>query len=185
MSEARFSPEGLPLSPIDEQDGWTEIKILTPVPAGLAGVLMNMFGAVWPETTIQNGGAQSSLTFRVPWGITEDQKLTDEVADSLRQDASGDHEPLTFLGFREGEAVFAPPEDLCLALGEFAHLIMSSHMGEQAINHLEWEVRTPEAPMYVLSISRSNGQTPLAMRKAAEAEVDRLKAILDKEGIEY
>lgn len=168
-----MAPEGLVVNPIDREDGWTEITILTPVPAGLAGVLMNMFGAVWPETTIENSN-RSTLTFRVPWGISEEQKLTDEVAARLREDASGDHEDLMFMGFREGEAIFTPPEELCRSLGEFAHLIMSSHMGEQAINHLEWQVTDGTNPMYVLSISRSDGQTPLAMRKAAERKAEDL-----------
>jgi hypothetical protein len=173
--------------PADEIKDWTPIRIEGPLPNMVAVALIQAIGNMWPEATIQgNASRHLALDMRVPPN-TQPEDLDQEFIDQIRKNVDEGHEDLEFLGFRDGWVAFAPPEELCLHLGNVAHSIFKSHEPD-AINHVEWEVKTgneADDPSYVLSISKSKGQTPLAMRKAAEAEVQRLKAILDMEGIEY
>lgn len=166
---------------------WTPIRIEAPLPLSVAGTLMQLIGAAWPEAVIDTRGSNRySLSMRVP--KTQPKEVTQEEIEQLFQES--DEDDGEFLGFRNENdsawVAFAPPEELCLKLGEIAHAIFAAHQPE-AVNHVEWEVRTgnePDDPKYVLSISTRKDRTPLAMRKAAEAEVDRLTALLEKHGID-
>ena len=178
------------LEQVGETENWTPIQIEGPLPMNVAGVLMQLIGRTWPEAVIR-GGTRYVLDMAVPAG-QEAKTVDDEFIEQMRKESEPAEFEGTFLGFREGELVFAPPEELQLALGNFAHVLMSTY--ENAINHLEWEVlagKDEDAPRYVLSISRSKEQTPLAMRKAAEAKLEeaekenkRLRRLLKKNGIE-
>lgn len=169
----------------EETKDWIPIQIEGPLPNMVALALIQAVGKMWPEAAI-NGKSHYALEFRVPPNV-EPEDLDQEFADAIRAGVDDDHEKVDFLGFREGYVAFAPPEELCLALGNVAHAIFKSHEPE-AVNHVEWTVLTgkePDDPKYVLSISVGKDKTPLAMRKKAEAEVERLKAILNQEGISY
>lgn len=158
---------------------WTSIQIRGPLPMGTAGALMQLIGSAWPEAMIETSD-NYALSMSIP--KSQAQTVDQEFIDTIRKSAhEADHEPMNFLGFRDGWVAFAPPEEMCLALGEVAHAIMV-RSDLEIVNHLEWTVLTgkePDDPSYVLSISRSREQTPLAMRKKAEAEVERLQAALN------
>lgn len=175
----------------DHKD-WTSIQIVGPLPMGIAGALMQLIGAAWPESMIESN-SRLALDMRVP--NKPAQSVDEEFIDQIRKGAEGEGHDASFLGFRDGWVAFAPPEELCLELGQVAHAIFTAH--QDAINHVEWVVTTgkeADAPRYVLSVSKSEGQTPLAMRKEAEAEVVRLKhheienerlwALLEEHGID-
>lgn len=177
--------------PEDDIEGWTAIRIEGPLPMGVAGVLLTTIGTLWPDAVIKPGkrndfGRDYALDMRIPPNAPA-QTLDEEFIEQMQKNATDD-DGSEFLGFDDdGWVAFAPPKELCLHLGNVAHGIMTAHEPE-AVNHVEWTIRTGDAhddPAYVLSISRSKGQTPLAMRQAAEAEVERLKAILDEKGIAY
>ena len=176
--------------PIKDIEGWIPIRIEGPLPMGVAGTLMTTIGHLWPDAVIKPGGKkygyrEYALDLRIP-PDTPAQTLDEEFIEQMQKETKDDGSD--FLGFDDdGWVAFAPPEELCLYLGSVAHAIMIAHEPE-AVNHVEWTIKTgnePEDPSYVLSISRSKAQTPLAMRKNAEAEIERLKAILDEKGIEY
>jgi len=164
---------------------WMPIRIESPLPLNVAGALMQMIGAAWPDAVIEPS-SRHALHMRIPHGPAEDldAEFLKRLAKSSEDDAEYEGQ---FLGFRdEGWLAFAPPEELCLDLGRVAHAIFSAHQ-PQAINHVEWEVKTGNAPddsQYVLSISVAEDRTPLAMRKQAEAKVERLTALLEKHGID-
>jgi hypothetical protein len=164
-------------------EDWEDIDITSALSLGTAGALMTAIGTMWPEAKIVTGGC--GLHMQIP--KKPSKALDEEFLSHFREERenSDTADDTKFLGFRDGWIAFAPPEQLCLHLGEVVHSILSAN--PEAVNHLEWEVRVgrePGDPSYVLSASRSKGQTPLAMRKAAEAEVERLRAILEKNGID-
>ena len=168
----------------DDKEDWTPIRIEAPIPLGVAGALMQAIGTIWPDSVIETderfGGNRYALNMRVPNKPPAD--LDQEFVDQLRKESSQGDGDFTFLGFREGWVAFAPPEELMLELGNIAHTILMAYP-EEVVNHLEWSVTTghdPDDPRYVLSISRSKEQTPLAMRKAAEEELATVKKDLAK-----
>lgn len=159
---------------VEGTEDWTPIRIQGPLPNTVAMGLIKAIGRMWPEAVIQ-GGSRYALDMRVPPANPED--LDQEFVDQIQKDHAAEHEELSFLGFRDGWVAFAPPEELCLELGNIAHAIFTANE-PAAINHVEWEVKTGDEPddaRYVLSVSKSEKQTPLAMRRAAEAEVARLE----------
>lgn len=179
-------PERVPEADIEN---WIPIRIEGPLPMGVAGILMSTIGRLWPDSVIKPGTSGGFREYALDMRIPPDapaQTLDEEYIEQMQKETKDNGSD--FLGFDDdGWVAFSPPEELCLHLGNVAHAIMTAHEPE-AVNHVEWGIRTGDAhddPAYVLSISRSSEQTPLAMRKAAEAEVERLKAILDEKGIEY
>lgn len=171
----------------DEEEAWTRIRINAPLPMGVAGALISMIGAAWPDSKMETHTSYS-LSFLIP--KKRPQNVDEEFLGLLGKQAT---EPETdgeflgeFLGWDGGMLAFAPPEELCLHLGNVAHAIMKSHE-PAAVNHVEWTILTgteEDDPSYVLSVSRSKQQTPLAMRLAAEKEVKRLSRLLRDHGID-
>lgn len=161
-------------------DEWTSIQIEGPLPMSVAGALMTTIGTMWPDARIMSNSG-SGLHMLIPKGQAA-QSVDEEFIEQIRKGAElAPEQDGDFLGFQDGWIAFAPPEELCLHLGSVAHAIMQGYP-QEITNHLEWTVRTgnePDDPQYVLSISRSKEQTPLAMRKEAEAEVERLGHALD------
>lgn len=162
---------------------WTSIRIAAPLPLNVAGALMQMIGTAWPEAVIQQS-ERNVLHMLVPpaRAADVDQEFLERLGKTT-EDVTAEAE---FLGFRDGWLALAPPEELQIHLGGVAHSIFTSHQPD-AINHVEWEVKTgnePDDAHYVLSISTRKERTPLAMRKQAEAEVERLKSLLESHGID-
>lgn len=185
-AEANLSTIGVERVPPEDTEDWTRIRIAGPLPMGLAGVLMSTIGNLWPEAVIETGSRSEgyALSMKVPNNPARD--LDEEFLAEMRKSGEGTTEDGEWLGFDDGWVAFSPPEDLCLHLGNVAHSIMSGYP-EEIINHLEWTILTGKErddPSYVLSISRSKEQTPLAMRKAAESEVERLRDLLERHGID-
>lgn len=179
--------------PESETEDWTPIRIEGPLPATVAGALMQMIGNAWPEAVIKGGSRHYALDMKIPPSQSA-KTVDDEFLEQMRKEVDDHGDDVTFLGFREGWVAFAPPEEMCLELGNIAHSILSRWEGDEPIvNHLEWEVKTgdePDDPRYVLSISRSKGQTPLAMRKQAEALLEqsqdsRKRYIKAVEGVKF
>ena len=171
----------------EDKSDWVPIIIEGPLPMGHAGALMQLIGAAWPAAIIDTdpgrGRYDRALCMRVPpsgartISKVEAQALAEE-ADRSNQET----EDATFLGFDQGSLLVAPPEDLCLALGEVGHALFSRTEG--AVNYVEWEIKTTGGDRYVLSVAKSKEQSPSSLKDVAEAEVNRLTAILDAHGIE-
>lgn len=164
---------------------WTSIRIAAPLPLNVAGSLMQMIGTAWPEAVIQQSERRNDgLHMLVPTKPPED--VDREFLEQLGKTTEDVTAEADFLGFHDGWVAFAPPEELCVELGRVAHAIFTAHQPE-AINHVEWGVKTgneSDDATYILSISTARDRTPLAMRKAAEAEVERLTSLLEKHGID-
>lgn len=174
----------------NDKENWTPIRIEAPLPLDLAGALMQLIGTAWPEAVVteSSGYRKFGLEMLVP--PRQKHKVTKREADAIRDETAPTDADATaeFLGFRwddEGHAwlSMAPPEDLCLYLGEIGHRIIEAYA--DAVNYLEWEIRTKDGDnRYVLSVARSKGQTPGALRKKAEAVVERLRALLEANNID-
>lgn len=176
----------------NETKDWTSIRIEAPLPLGVAGALMQLIGQAWPEAVIvpvdsNRWGEKYGLSMKVPPNKGA-RSLSHETTNEIRADVDDDAVAMNFLGFDiddESNAWLkvAPPEDLCLFLGEIGKRIIESN--EKAVNYIEWAIRTKDGDEYVLAVGRSKGQLPGALHKEAQAEVERLRALLDKHGIPH
>ena len=165
-----------------EHEGWHEITVATPLPMSVAGILMQLIGAAWPEAIIRptkkvRFGVEPVFTMLVP--PVSPQEVTPEEAQDIRAGA----EEAAFTGFRlddENHAWVgtAPPEELTLFLGEMAHRIFAEMGG---INYVEWQVRSRTGAFtghYTLTVTKEGGKTPHTLRKEAEEERDELRAAI-------
>lgn len=166
---------------------WTPIVIRGPLPMDVAGTLMTLIGTAYPSAVIDGSGEHLR-----GWGSAErafvllidPKERARTVSERAAAEAKVDAEdaPGDALGFTaENDAAIlhtSAPEDLCRILGGYAHHIFEAMAGD---NYIEWEVRhQPEGQAYysryVLSVARSKGQTPHALRTKAQGELDQLRA---------
>lgn len=171
----------------DPHADWHTIRVAGPLPMGVAGALMQLIGSAWPESVIDTSGrgdrrrprrvhyGQDALVMLVPPKAAK--RVTKKAAKAIRAEAEEAEETGELFGFDGGWVKIAPPEELGLYLGSVAKAMLDAH--EDAVNYVEWEVRDRESlERTVLSVARSKGQTPHALRMAAEAERDQVRALL-------
>lgn len=171
-----------------DKSDWVEINIEGPLPMGHAGALMQLIGAAWPNAVIQTdpgrGRRERALCMKVPpSGARTISKVEAQNLASQADRANEETEDSMFLGFDKGMLLTAPPEELCLALGEVGHALFSRTEG--AINYVEWEIKTSQGERYVLCVAKTEEQTPGSLKTKAEAEIERLKKLLDNAGVAY
>lgn len=173
--------------------GWAEIRVATPLPMEVAGTLMQLIGAAWPDAQVRTDRGRG--TFGDDYALTmlvdhrrRPKKVTKKAAQVIvgEQNATRDEADAAgvgdsdFLGFDDGWVSTSAPEELSKFLGGIAHQLIGHYEG--AVNYLEWEVHVqPEGEArasYVLSIARSKGQTPGALRTKAEEELADARAQL-------
>lgn len=171
--------------------GWTPIVVVGSMPMDVAGTLMTLIGSAWPSARIDTTGRH--LPYSTASGLVmlidpkeRPRHVTKKGARAIQQQharAEGE-ESAQFGRIKDGTLSLQAPEELMLHLGDVAHIICDNLAGE---NYIEWEVRAQpvDAPeqTYVLSIARSKGQTPHALRTRAEIELNavrvRVRALAD------
>lgn len=171
----------------EDLKGWHTIKVLSPLPLHVAGTIMQLVGAAWPQAVIAPGKekvggmfsrAESALTLMVP--PDDPLPVADEQAQAIKgQVESEGIDAGDFLGFRiddESKAwvSMAPPEELCRFLGSVAHQIFA--LTEGAVNFVEWEVHHVDGESYSLAIQKSGAKSPVTARAEVTAERDEIKA---------
>lgn len=170
----------------DEPDtsDWIPVVLVGSMPMDVAGTMMTLVGTAWPNAVIDTTGKH--LPYSTASGLVmlidpkqRPRKVSKAAARAIQQEhalAPGE-QAAQFLRLKDGTLSTEAPEELMLHLGDVAHVIFEHAAGD---NYIEWEVRAqpvdaPEA-RYVLSVARSKGQTPHAMRARAEAELEDLRA---------
>lgn len=161
------------------------LRIAYPIPLPVLGVLMQLLQAVWPDGHIDNTDPAYLKVHlvgrkaRVP-GRRTLQRLADETVPVDGGDAQQlvDDMDAHLAGFNpDGTAVIASSStEAQLMLGEWALRVLDDH--PDAINYVEWEVQGPDGRRVVLCAARSRGQTPAALREAADRRIAELEAEL-------
>lgn len=171
--------------------GWAEIRVETPLPMEVAGTLMQLIGTAWPDAQIRTDGGRMAFGGRALTMLVDHRRRPKKVtkkaakaivgqnADQADEAAAAGVGDAEFLGFDDGWVSMSAPEELQLHLASVCMHLLDGN--EDAVNYLEWEVRTratDDAPArsFVLSAARSKGQTPHALRTRAETELADLRA---------
>lgn len=113
----------------DDKADWTPIVIEGPLPMGVAGALMQLIGAAWPDAVIDTSGKHAPFARKASFVMLVDPRAKpkevapDEAAAIAEEAEPGpDGADATFNGFTEedGRLVMlgAGAEDLCLYLGQ-------------------------------------------------------------------
>lgn len=151
----------------------TQIEIKLPLPLDVAGTLMKLIGAAYPTSRVRPFGNSHMMmeidtAERVPEGDLDKflegfslDLMDPEVGESL----------LTQTGFS------APGW-----LANLAAQMMTAAIGD-APNYIEAGF-TLEAQNLVMSVARSEGQTPHELRLKADARVAQLEAALRERGVD-
>lgn len=152
----------------------TDVEIRLPLPLDLAGTLLNLIGAAYPKAQVRMSGSHMTVAIdpadRIPDGDLE--TYLESFTPSMLEPGVGE----TLLQ-RDGVSA---PEWLAHVLGEIAQAAL-----DNAPNYIEAPLRlTATSGEMVMTVARSEGQTPHALRMAAEARVSQLEDKLKDLGID-
>lgn len=165
-----------------------DIAVNGPIPLGIAGALMSMFGAVWPEGGIvaddsQRPSKHQGIVFRIP-GATPAVPLDAETAHQVRTDAdaadSDGANEATITDISEDGFRGQLPEDLSKTLGQLVIALFRSY---EDANYLSIPVTyRPEDggnwERYEIVVQHRGRATPHEKREEAEARVVELESEL-------
>lgn len=147
----------------------TVIDIKLPLPIDVVSTLMLLIGSAYPNATmVEQGRYDYRMGFKIPAG-SRAKKISKTAAAKMKQDAS------ELEGFEVTEAspngfAWATPERVANMLREVLETSFAEN--PDAANYLEWEVRSGDSKQhYLLTFCRSKGQSPHALRMAAEAKL--------------
>lgn len=159
------------------QDNKTAIRVGTPLPVDVFVTLGNLLELAYPGTTIQATPPKARWEDTYTEFIIDRSKRVEvspeQVADAVEE---SDGEDVEVIGFDDdGHVQFSTPDEASLALGHIA-ASMLDHSG--AVNYLEAEVRDAEGNRYVVCAARSKGQTPHALKTAAEEKLAEAEATI-------
>lgn len=151
-----------------------EIGIRTPLPLDVSSTIIRAIGAVYPGAKIRTDGRRNELTLLIPDAERNRQGRKRDIVKALVEPDEHTRDA-NFEGFDDGSVRFSTPEDASLALGTIAKAMLDA---DGTTNYLEASVHDEEGNTYVVCAARSSGQTPHALRLAAEARADRAESRL-------
>lgn len=154
------------------------------MPLDIASSLYTAIGTMYPSAQIKTDGAGfGDMVIVIDSDDRRPRMSKRALAAAKTTTEDPDNEP-DLVGWKDGAMVMSTPEELSLELGGLcAHLLAAA---DESVNYMEFQVRYDGKP-YVVAACRSVGQTPHALRRAAEkerdealAEVERLRAELEE-----
>lgn len=159
------------------------IRVTDPLPLQVAGTLMELIGAAWPDAQVEMSNLDSLSMLIDP--RPKPKRVSKKTATGLRtaQEEAAEGVPdARFHGFdADGKVRFAGlPEDVQRELGALVAFLLEEY---GAANYLEWRLTLPgegDVPDRTLVMTGcwSEEQTPHEVRKKIEAERDQLAALL-------
>lgn len=171
---------------------YSYIRLGVPLPADVFATLLMLIGKAWPDAAIISDPERAGVPreFWPRWSSGEQLIRVDTarrpkaVSKKAAQEAvaehaaeEGEYVPTTSGIGDDGWVKLSAPEELSHLLGAMCHRILEGTEG--VVNYLEWEVGDAETgTRTVVSAARSKGQTPHALRQAAEQSNDQLRAAL-------
>jgi hypothetical protein len=162
----------------------TDLTLTGSVPLDVAGTLMSLVGAAYPSTTVSSD--RNGLTFHIEDGDRSTDPDLFTKAAALRQEADEFSLETYLQHIGGGEVAVTLPQILAATLVGLAEGMFEEHSPD--VNYLETVVSSTTHPeqRWAVIVSRSAGRTPHELRTkaearadAAEAEVARLKALLE------
>lgn len=159
----------------------TPIDIGLPLPLEVAGTLMALVGAAYPDCVIDTTGARGNgLHIVIPAG-SRTRKVGKAEARKTRAVVEGEDGPSgnQFAGFSTGAdgkvaATLLSEDEVIHSLAAGALAILERHEAE---NYVEWTL-TSDGRSLAVSACWSESQTPHQLRLAAEARADAAEAEL-------
>jgi hypothetical protein len=160
----------------------TEIRIELPLPLDITGTLINVIGLTYPGAMIKDDGNDKGwrMDNRLVIDIPEDQRHKSakkaEKYQKVKAHLDGYADSLiTELGPKG--ASFALPEYMMKLLVQMARECWEQF--PDAKNYLETTVSDGErGQRYIVTVAKSDKQTPHAIAEAAKAELEALRAEL-------
>lgn len=155
------------------------MRIALPLPLDVASTLMNVISQVYPSAAIDMSAKNLDI-------LLDKQDRVDPKADG------GD----PFEGAKRFASAFEAEVVALTATGDL-HLAAPRLLSEVVVplaraatqapgveNYLTWEVQDTDGSRYVISAAKSSGQTPHALREAAERKATVYAARLRELGID-
>lgn len=158
-------------------DARVRVDLGLPLPIDVASTIGNLIDAAYPGTVIDTTAGYGVMRLLLPEHRGRAKKVNRRAVAAAVVEPS--ELPLEVTGWQPTEggvqASFSAPEQLVCAMLRLVKSVLDGTDG--AVNYVEQEVVDREAPYnrYVVIAARSSGQTPHALRQAAEA---RLAAVL-------
>ena len=151
------------------------IRIRQPLPLDVAGNLIKAIGTMYPDAQIvlSEHGPDLVIDLGTRTARHSKKRIAAEMDDGEPVDAGFSFTP-------DGVKV-STPQEATLALAEWAYIMLTAH--EDAFNYVEQTVTLPadgdrEAKRLLLTACWSKGQTPHALRMAAEERAEKAEARL-------
>lgn len=165
------------------------IAVGLPLPINIVATLGDLIDKAWPGAQIITNaeGAGVPIDVRNRWPVRDFMLIAvpkrapkrvskkDAAAAAAANDLEPGEEAADLTGLDDEWVTIAPPEELGAFLGAAGRHMLAAF--EDATNYVEWEVIDRETgERTVLSVARSKGQTPGALRVKAEEQLAALRA---------
>lgn len=171
--------------------GHDYIALALPMPVTVMATLGDLMEKAWPGASIitnpRAAGVPEKVLRTLPSSgqhmlVRIDRRAPKPVSKRAAQQIADENaradddtyltEPIN----SKGEFALSAPERLLDALAPIVEAILTNDAGP---NYLEMPVRHPDHGEAVITVSRSQQQTPHALRAQAEARIERARALLD------
>ncbi len=158
-------------------DDVTKIEIGLPLPIDVASTLMSTISVVYPGAMIRTDGRDRTITMTIPNTGRRATIPKRKVKAALVTADENAEANLHNVGEVDGQLSvdLGLPEAMSL---ELAHIAAGMLSAEGTVNYLEAECRDGDGNRYVVCAARSQGQTPHALRLAAEKRAEMAEARL-------
>ena len=173
------------MSDDDKTDDKTDVRIGLPLPMDITGTLLNIIGLTWPGTVVKTGEGPSydrHMVLGIPNSQRHKSAKAAEKYTKRKQFLNADTESdLTNLD--PSGVSFTWPEYLAKTWVNLARECWEKF--PDAKNYLESTVLDRETKQeYVFYVARSKGQTPHALRDAAEKRLQAVRDICEKRAMD-
>lgn len=149
------------------------------IPFDVIGSLMPAIGHLWPGAKMGPGQSTFGHTDGVSIIIPADERakpMTKAAARKIKKHRDEETGDAGVIGYGADGLTATTPEDYRRRLGEWAYMMLTGVDG--AINYVEQGVTAPDGRALVVIAAWSEGQTPHALRMAAEKRADAAEARL-------
>jgi hypothetical protein len=167
-------------------DDMTDIRIELPLPMDITGTLLKIIGLTWPGAVIKQEKNSRDWDRHLVVGIPNAQRhKTPKAAEKYvkRKEYLNANADAAITGLDPSGVSFGWPE--WLARSWVAMAMDCWEKFPDAKNYLESTIHNPESrEWYVFYVAKSEGQTPHALREAAEKRLQVVRDICEKRAMD-
>ncbi|WP_068059341.1 hypothetical protein [Nocardia xishanensis] len=161
---------------------FVKVDIVLPLPLDVAATLINLIGTAYPGAQMDASGGRDGwgrevMRMQIPSAERYASAAARDEIQAAKRVVEDERETM-LASVRDGIAV-STPEEIQHQLGYLCSRFFLDNPA--AVNYVEVEMDVQNRDTrerFVLTVRRAEGKTPHALRKEAEAEVERLRARL-------